>query len=146
MLMQHTKNRFRFHDLLGLYSRRLLAEDPEEADARSRLYSWYAEAATAAMTFMHPQLVRLAVHPAPETIFASEADAIAWLDDGSCLRCWRSCRHVAHSDARSLSWQIVDQLRGYFLVRRDVDGWLPAAQAGLAAPKPPGTMPLESRC
>ncbi len=137
MLMQHTKNRFRFHDLLGLYSRRLLAEDPEGTAARTRLYAWYAEAVTAAMDFVHPQLVRLAAHPAPDTFFRSEADALDWLD-AEVPALLAVVKDTAHSEDRSLSWRIVDQLRGYFLLRRDADGWLPAAQAGLAAAEAAG--------
>lgn len=132
MLMQHTKNRYRFHDLLGLYSRRLLAEDAEGDTARSRLYSWYAEAVTAAIDWAYPQVVRLAAHPEPFRFFDSETAALDWLDDE--LRALLAVvTATEESGERSLSWRIVDQLRGYFLIRRHADGWLPAAEAGLAA-------------
>ncbi|WP_165956428.1 BTAD domain-containing putative transcriptional regulator [Kribbella antibiotica] len=137
MLLQHTKDRFRFHDLLGLYSRRLLAEDAEGAAARTRLNAWYVEAVTAAINLVHPQLVRLEAHPAPETFFRSKADALAWLD-AEAPALLAVVKDPGHSDSRSLSWRIVDQLRGYFLLRRDVDGWLLSAQAGLAAAEAAG--------
>ena len=127
MLLQYATDRYRFHDLLGLYARRLLAEDTEGVTARTRLYDWYAEAVTAAMEWVYPQLVRLDTHAGRDTFFTDEADALAWLDAElpALLAIVRN--------GGALSWRIVDQLRGYFLIRRDVEGWLPAAEAGLAA-------------
>ncbi|WP_158441204.1 BTAD domain-containing putative transcriptional regulator [Kribbella steppae] len=132
MLLQHAKNRYRFHDLLGLYSSRLLADDAEGETARTRLYSWYAEAVTAAMDLAYPQLVRLSAHPEPVRFFSSETAALDWLDD-ELPALLAVVTDTAQSGDPSLSWRIADQLRGYFLIRRDADGWLPAAQAGLAA-------------
>ncbi|GAA1681216.1 tetratricopeptide repeat protein [Kribbella yunnanensis] len=137
MLLQHTKNRFRFHDLLGLYSRRLLADDAEGTAAQARLYAWYLEVTTAAMDLVHPELVRLAAHPAPGTVFGSRAEALDWLDE-EVTALLAVVQNPAHSDHRSLSWRIVDQLRGYFLLRRHVDGWLPVTETGLAAAEAAG--------
>ncbi|TCC24652.1 BTAD domain-containing putative transcriptional regulator [Kribbella speibonae] len=127
MLLQHSKDRYRFHDLLGLYSRRLLAEDPERESARTRLHTWYAEAVTAAIDWAYPQLLRLDVHGEADWYFGSEDEALAWLDHEL-----PALLAVVQSEGE-LAWRIVDQLRGYFLLRRDADGWLPAAQAGLDA-------------
>lgn len=80
MLMRYTTNRYRFHDLLGLYARRLLAEDTETETACSRLYTWYAEAVTAAMEWVYPQLVRLETHAERDRFFVTGTDALAWLD------------------------------------------------------------------
>ncbi|MEN3612148.1 BTAD domain-containing putative transcriptional regulator [Plantactinospora sp. ZYX-F-223] len=132
MLMQYATDRYRFHDLLGLYARRLLTEDAEGETARSRLYTWYADAVTAAMEWVYPQLVRLDTHPERDTFFATEADALAWLDV-ELPALVAVVRHTAGSADRALSWRITDQLRGYFLIRRHIDGWLPAAEAGLDA-------------
>ncbi|MGW1343437.1 BTAD domain-containing putative transcriptional regulator [Kribbella sp. NPDC002412] len=129
MLLQQTRNRYRFHDLLGLYSRRLLADDPDAEAARSRLHTWYAEAVTAAIDWANPHLVRLTSHPEPTSFFSSETAALEWLDD-ELPALLAVVTDPAH---RGQSWRIADQLRGYFLIRRDADGWLPAAQAGLAA-------------
>ncbi|MGI5215641.1 BTAD domain-containing putative transcriptional regulator [Plantactinospora sp. CA-290183] len=132
MLMQYTRDRYRFHDLLGLYARRLLADDAEGEPARARLYSWYADAVTAAMEWVYPQLVRLDTHAERETFFATEADALAWLDV-ELPALLAVVRHAAGSADPSLAWRITDQLRGYFLIRRHIDGALPAAEAGLNA-------------
>ncbi|WP_410791230.1 BTAD domain-containing putative transcriptional regulator [Kribbella sp. C-35] len=137
MLLQHSKDRYRFHDLLGLYSRRLVAEDPERETARTRLHTWYAEAVTAAIDWAYPQLLRLEVHGDAAAYFSSEADALAWLDHElpALVAVVQAAAggSTAQSGEGALSWRIVDQLRGYFLIRREADGWLPAAQAGLDA-------------
>ncbi|RZT16717.1 DNA-binding SARP family transcriptional activator [Kribbella sp. VKM Ac-2569] len=132
MLLQHSKDRYRFHDLLGLYSRRLLAEDPEHETARTRLHSWYAEAVTAAIDWAYPQLLRLDAHGEADWYFASEDEALAWLDH-ELPALLAVVQGAAKSGEGELAWRIVDQLRGYFLLRRDADGWLPAARAGLDA-------------
>ncbi|MFB6723363.1 BTAD domain-containing putative transcriptional regulator [Kribbella sp. NPDC056345] len=132
MLLQHTKNRYRFHDLLGLYSRRLVAEDSEAGTARTRLYSWYVDAVTAAIDVVYPQLVRLGGHPEPAGYFDSEAGALGWLDD-ELPTLLAVVTETADSGEKSLSWRIADQLRGYFLIRRHADGRLPAARAAAAA-------------
>jgi tetratricopeptide (TPR) repeat protein len=132
MLLQHSKDRYRFHDLLGLYSRRLLAEDPEHEAARSRLHTWYAEAVTAAIDLAYPQLLRLAVHGDADWYFGSEDEALAWLDH-ELPALLAVVEGAAQSGEEALAWRISDQLRGYFLLRRDADGWLPAADAGLDA-------------
>jgi tetratricopeptide (TPR) repeat protein len=129
MLMQYAADRYRFHDLLGLYARRLLADDPESEPARARLHTWYAEKATAAMDWMYPQMVRLASHEDRAAFFGTEAEATAWLD----AEVAALVAVVTHPADAALSWRITDQLRGYFLVRRHADGWLAAAEAGLAA-------------
>lgn len=132
MLMQYTADRYRFHDLLGLYAQRLLADDAETEAARARLHDWYADAVTAAMEWVYPQLVRLDTHPERERFFASEAEALAWLD-AEVPSLVAVVVHAAESAEPALSWRITDQLRGYFLVRRQADSWLSAAEAGLAA-------------
>jgi DNA-binding SARP family transcriptional activator/Tfp pilus assembly protein PilF len=133
MLMQYAADRYRFHDLLGLYARRLLADDAAEAEtARSRLHTWYADAVTAAMEWVYPQLVRLETHAERDRFFATAADALAWLD-AEAPALVAVVMDAAGSADPALAWRITDQLRGYFLIRRQADGWLPAAEAGLAA-------------
>lgn len=132
MLMQYAPDRYRFHDLLGLYARRLLNDDPEQDAARSRLYDWYADAVTAAMEWTYPHLVRLGGCSQREAFFAAKSDALAWLDV-ELPALVAVVNDAAGSADPTLSWRITDQLRGYFLVRRHVDGWLEMAEIGLEA-------------
>lgn len=133
MLLQYTPDRFRFHDLLRLYSRRLAGTGPErsEADAAlDHLLEWYAELVTAAMEWVYPQLVRLSSHPDRGRWFDDETQALDWLDTeaGALIRLVE--RAAADDRYASFAWTVADQLRGYFLIRRHVDGWKRVADAG----------------
>lgn len=132
MLMQFAPDRYRFHDLLGLYARRLLRGDAEGDAARSRLYDWYADAVTAAIEWVYPQLVRLNGHAQREAYFAAETGVLAWLDV-EVPGLLAVVKKTAEAADPALSWRITDQLRGYFLIRPQVDGLLDAAEAGLVA-------------
>ncbi|WP_344480252.1 BTAD domain-containing putative transcriptional regulator [Glycomyces endophyticus] len=134
MLLQFTADRFRYHDLLGLYASGLLAEEgPEERDAaRSDLHAWLLHCATAAMEWVYPQLVRLAACDDREAVFDSAEAALAWLDEEApaLVALVEQCADTAE---RRCSWRLSDQLRGYFFIRRQVDRWLRCADAGLRA-------------
>ncbi|SDE12288.1 BTAD domain-containing putative transcriptional regulator [Glycomyces harbinensis] len=134
MLLQHSPDRFRFHDLLGLYATRLLADDDPEAYAadRDRYYAWYLRVTTAAMEWVYPQLVRWTTSDDRSAVFDTHEAALEWLDTEAPALVALIAR-LADSDHRHLSWQIADQLRGYFLVHRQADRWLRSADAGLRA-------------
>ncbi|WP_229399260.1 BTAD domain-containing putative transcriptional regulator [Micromonospora okii] len=135
MLLQSTAERFRFHDLLGLYAGKLLAAgDPGERDAaRGRLHAWYLEHLIAAMGHVSPHAVQL-----PTTVtgragaFAGQEQALEWLDREA-AGLVALVEQTAEPGQEPVSWQVADQLRGYFLVRRHVDRWLRTAEAGLRA-------------
>ncbi|WP_405103903.1 BTAD domain-containing putative transcriptional regulator [Micromonospora sp. NBC_01412] len=133
MLLQYTAERFRFHDLLGLYAARLLGEeDPADADAaRNRLHSWSLRTATEAVELLNPGMVRL-VASSGGGPFADQEAALRWLDAeaGALLAL---VEQAADGARPQLSWLLADQLRGYFLIRRHVDRWLRTAEAGLRA-------------
>jgi DNA-binding SARP family transcriptional activator/tetratricopeptide (TPR) repeat protein/DNA-binding XRE family transcriptional regulator len=136
VLLQYSPDRFRFHDLLRLYSRRLAGggdERNEAEEALDRLMEWYAELVTAAMEWVYPQLVRLGGHPERERWFDNEPQALDWLDmeSGTLIRL---VEQAADDERRaSFAWTVSDQLRGYFLIRRHLDGWTRVAEAGWRA-------------
>ncbi|MGC4896276.1 BTAD domain-containing putative transcriptional regulator [Micromonospora sp. DT31] len=134
MLLQYTADRFRFHDLLGLYAARLLAEDDptKHAGARDRLYAWLLHSATAAMEWVYPQLIRRTSYGDRAALFDGCAAAWEWLD-AETPALVSLVERITGPDHRRLAWRIADQLRGYFLIRRDVDRWLRSADAGLRA-------------
>ncbi|MEU5153941.1 BTAD domain-containing putative transcriptional regulator [Glycomyces sp. NPDC021274] len=135
MLLQYSPDRFRCHDLLGLYAARLLAEhDTEEYAAdRDRYYAWYLSVATAAMEWVYPQLVRWSTCDDREAVFATHEAASAWLDTEAPALVALIERVADSEEHRHLAWQIADQLRGYFLINRHADRWLRSAEAGLCA-------------
>ncbi|THV40883.1 BTAD domain-containing putative transcriptional regulator [Glycomyces buryatensis] len=134
MLLQYTADRFRFHDLLGLYATRLLTEDEpaEREPARDRLHAWYLRGATAALEWVYPQMVRLAACDDRDAVFESSETALAWLD-AEAPALVSLVERTADTGHRHLAWQIADQLRGYFFIRRHADRWLRTADAGLRA-------------
>jgi tetratricopeptide (TPR) repeat protein len=135
MLLQYKPDRFRFHDLLGLYADRLLGElEPEEYAAdRDRYYDWYLRVTTAAMEWVYPQLVRWSTCDDRSAVFDSDEAALEWLHT-EVPALVALIEHLADSERHGrLAWQIADQLRGYFLVHRQTDRWLRSADAGLRA-------------
>jgi len=135
MLLQYSPDRFRCHDLLGLYAARLLAEHDTEGYAadRDRYYAWYLSTATAAMEWVYPQLVRWSTCDDRETVFETLEAASAWLDTEVPALIALIERIADSEEHRHLAWQIADQLRGYFLINRQADRWLRSAEAGLRA-------------
>lgn len=132
MLLQYTADRFRYHDLLGLYANGLLAGASDRVPARERLHAWYLRKATAAMEWVYPQLVRRTSCEDRESEFDSSEAALAWLD-AEVQTLVSLVERTADSAEYRLAWQMADQLRGYFFMRRHVDRWLRSAEAGLRA-------------
>lgn len=134
LLIQYTSDRFRLHDLLGLYAAKLLDEDEPAgfADDRDRYYDWCLRTVTAAMEWVYPQLVRWSTSESPESVFASQEAAMDWLDleAPALVALIERLSGTGHS---RLAWQIADQLRGYFLFHRQAERWLRATEAGLRA-------------
>jgi DNA-binding SARP family transcriptional activator/tetratricopeptide (TPR) repeat protein len=135
MLLQYSAHRFRFHDLLGLYAGKLAeAESAQDRqDALERLLDSYTERVTAAMDWAFPQTVRLDSHPRKENLFPDEDRAAAWLD-AEATALVSLAEHAAGDDRLSdFAWRIADQMRGYFLLNRHVDGWNRMVEAGWRA-------------
>ncbi|GAA3767690.1 tetratricopeptide repeat protein [Plantactinospora mayteni] len=144
MLLQYSAHRFRFHDLLRLYAGKLAEAESAQVrhDALDRLLTSYTERVTAAMDWVLPQMVRLAGHPRRESQFPDEDRAAAWLDvEATALVLLAEQAEQAAQDGRDgqagrdgglsgFAWRIADQMRGYFLVNRHVDGWNRIVEAG----------------
>ena len=145
MLMQQTKNRYRFHDLLGLYSRRLLAEDDEADTARTGLYSWYAEAVTAAIDWAYPQVVRLA----PTPIRAGSSRPNPRPSTGSttnCALCWRSPRMRRRSATARCPGESSTSSGATSRFAGTPTGGCRPRRPVSPPPRPPVTTPRSSRC
>ncbi|GHJ52183.1 XRE family transcriptional regulator [Nonomuraea sp. TT08I-71] len=127
--------RYRYHDLLRLYAVRW-AEAEDSALERSaglhRLFDWYLERVAAAMRLIYPDMVRLPTEVPEVTPFEDDAAAFAWLDE-ELSGLTAVMRAAADSTCPARAWQLADQLRGYFFVRRLAAPWLATGQVGLAA-------------
>ncbi|MFE7507348.1 BTAD domain-containing putative transcriptional regulator [Promicromonospora sp. NPDC057488] len=132
MLTEHAADRFRSHDLLRLFARRKLTPDDRVPDAESRLWGWYLDRATAAVGWIHPHLLRLTGHPDRAAVFGDEDAAMRWLDLEYPSMLALATSSADDPDRDPDVWRLVDQLRGYLLVRR-FDSWQHLAEAGLGA-------------
>ena len=93
-----------------------------------------------AMRLVYPEMVRLPTDVDDHRVcFDDVASALEWLDgEIGCLV--GMIEGVARGAHRARSWQLADQLRGYFFIRRDFARWLAAGLAGLAAAEATGDL------
>ncbi|MFC8797813.1 BTAD domain-containing putative transcriptional regulator [Promicromonospora sp. NPDC057138] len=132
MLTEHAADRFRSHDLLRLFARRKLTTGDRVPDAESRLRRWYLDRATAAVDWIDPHLLRLTGHPDRTAVFGDEDAAMRWMDLEYPSMLALATSSADDPDRSPDVWRLVDQLRGYLLVRR-FDSWQHLAEAGLGA-------------
>jgi DNA-binding SARP family transcriptional activator/tetratricopeptide (TPR) repeat protein len=133
--------RYRYHDLLRLYAVRSSGPEQSAADrsaAIGRLLTWYLARTAAAMRLVYAEMVRLPVDvDVDPSLFPDVDAAMAWLNEEleNLVAAIETAAAGAH---RARSWQLADQLRGYFFVRRDAVPWLAGGQVGLAAAEAAG--------
>ncbi|MFG1675452.1 BTAD domain-containing putative transcriptional regulator, partial [Micromonospora sp. NPDC049282] len=134
-------DRYRYHDLLRLYALRDGENRESSVDrtaALGRLYTWYLARTASAMSLVYADMVRLPIDVDPiENPFPDIDAATAWLGEevGSLIAAVESAPEDGHG---ARSWELADQLRGYFFVSGDVVAWLASGSAGLAAAQAAG--------
>ncbi|MET7971453.1 BTAD domain-containing putative transcriptional regulator [Micromonospora sp. NPDC005305] len=132
---------YRYHDLLRLYAVRAgeVRQTPvDRTAALGRLYAWYLARTASAMALVYADMVRLPVDvDLTETRFPDLGSATAWLSEeaGNLVAAIEAASADGHG---ARSWQLADQLRGYFFVSGDVVAWLTSGKAGLAAAEAAG--------
>jgi DNA-binding SARP family transcriptional activator/tetratricopeptide (TPR) repeat protein/DNA-binding XRE family transcriptional regulator len=130
-------DRYRYHDLLRQYAVELQPADGAP-EALYRLADWYLTRTAAAVRLFYPAMVRLPTDADPaEMYFADVSAAAAWLDEeiGNLVALIETAALGGHPER---AWQLADQLRSYFFVRRDAVSWLATGQAGLTAAETTG--------
>lgn len=141
LLQADGTDRYRYHDLLRLYAVRAAEQEDSAGDrsaALGRLLTWYLARTAAAMRLVYAEMVRLPLDLELDVPPFADADAAgAWLDEevDSLVAAVEAAAGGPH---RARAWQLADQLRGYFFVRRDAVAWLAVGQAGLAAAEAAG--------
>ncbi|MFI2714706.1 BTAD domain-containing putative transcriptional regulator [Micromonospora sp. NPDC018662] len=141
LLQSASAGRYRYHDLLRLYARRAdeIREAPVDGTvALGRLYTWYLTRTAAAIDLVYADMVRLPTDVDPtEEPFSDLDAATGWL--GQEATNLLAAVEVAAADGHpARSWQLADQLRGYFFVSGDALAWLATGSAGLAAAESAG--------
>ncbi|MGC4892102.1 tetratricopeptide repeat protein [Micromonospora sp. DT227] len=143
LLQSGGPGRYRYHDLLRLYALRAgeTRETPvDRAAALGRLYTWYLTRTASAMDLLYADMVRLPIdvdptgHPFPDLDAAT-----GWLSQEA-ANLFAAIGAAAADGHGARSWQLADQLRGYFFVSGDVLAWLATGSAGLAAAEAAGNV------
>ncbi|MFB9238471.1 tetratricopeptide repeat protein [Plantactinospora siamensis] len=135
MLETAGPDRYRYHDLLRRYALEVGAvyDDASESAALLRVADWYLTRTAAAIRLVYPAMVRLPTEVDVTVMcFPDVTTATAWLDEevGNLVALIEALAGDLH---RARAWQLADQLRGYFFVRRDAIPWLATGTAGLMA-------------
>lgn len=139
MVERKGADQFAMHDLLYLYARE--KADGEGDAAVRRLFDAYLQDVETAVVALGASLVRMP-SPAtgtrlPELELEDITGALAWLDTHR-ARLVAAVAHAAGHGPREVSWQLCDQLRGYFWLRRCVPEWLAVGEAALRAARSVG--------
>jgi DNA-binding SARP family transcriptional activator/tetratricopeptide (TPR) repeat protein len=136
LVEERTPGRYQTHDLLRRYAVEragVEADAGEQQQAVRRLFDWYLDAAEAAAGVLYPDVVLLPHAARPALVrFADFGAALTWLE-AERANLMAAVRYAVSHGPHSHAWLLTDALRGFFLLRRYVDEWLAAAQAGLAA-------------
>ncbi len=130
-------DRYSMHDLLSVYAReRAAADTPTLGTARPRLFGCYLRDTANAVEAVGMSIARERVQPAetclPDLRFPDHADALAWLD-AHLANLAAAAAVAAEHGPRAVAWQLADQLRGYFWLRRCRPEWLAVATAAVKA-------------
>jgi DNA-binding SARP family transcriptional activator/Tfp pilus assembly protein PilF len=140
LVNEPTADRFTLHDLLRQYARSLAdAEDGPSgtAAAMHRLGDFYLDATHAAADLLYLETVRLPAPPAPAgqrlaAPFADHTRALAWLDTER-ANLVALVHAAAEHGPRPAAWQLADNLRGYFYLRRHLVDHLAVATDAVRA-------------
>jgi tetratricopeptide (TPR) repeat protein/transcriptional regulator with XRE-family HTH domain len=146
--VSRTAGRFRFHDLLRLYSsERVHAEETgDDRDAAlRRMFTWYLKTADAAARTLAPGrrlLPREQADDDPANSFATRAEALAWFDvERPCLVA--AIHYAADHGFHPITWQLADALYYFFDLRKYWADWLAVHEVGHAAAQQTGNRQAE---
>ncbi|WP_204007703.1 AfsR/SARP family transcriptional regulator [Virgisporangium aurantiacum] len=147
LIEQHAAKRFRFHDLIRLYSAERVAADepPDDRDAATRrLLDWYLHTAHAAARRFDPAYAESAP-PAPpaETpirSFPTDRAAMDWFDAerGNLVA---AIRHAADRGYPPYPWLLFQAIRLDLLHRNHTDEWAASVSAATSAAEIAGDAP-----
>jgi DNA-binding SARP family transcriptional activator len=111
LLESTSPDRYKFHDLLRVYSsERAVADLPEQARnaAIARLLEWYMRTADAAGTAVSPDRYDIPLVPggaAPPLSFSTAEEALAWYD-GERVNLVAATRQAAESGLHEIAWRL----------------------------------------
>lgn len=137
LLTQHTRERYRFHDLISAYAVQHAVPEltaPQRDDAFRRLIDYYVCVTEQADIAITPHRYRISLdithRPSAAPYLGDHAQALAWLtvEEPNLVDV---CRHAAGMFDTSC-WQLAFNLRGYFFLTKRWDPWLSTHEFALA--------------
>ncbi|ALG11871.1 AfsR/SARP family transcriptional regulator [Kibdelosporangium phytohabitans] len=142
LIQRIAPHRFRFHDLLRLYSqeRCQIEESPDESGAaRARLFAFYVRRLDAIADVLYGTWIRLPrtqlEESLPSPAFADADAAVEWMDQEG-PNIIAAILHAAGHGPAHTAWHLVESLRAYLVTRgRYRAEGLVAARAALHAAK-----------
>jgi DNA-binding SARP family transcriptional activator/tetratricopeptide (TPR) repeat protein len=147
LLAESAPGRFTCHDLLRAYAADVAARTDSATDrhaAVARLAHWYLSTVDSAARAVYPNRLRLPVPDAlPVPAFATEDDAMAWLD-AERANLVATIESAAAHGPRPAAWRLTDALRSYFWLRTNTVDWPAVAATGLAASEAEGDEPARA--
>lgn len=150
LLQEHAPGRYRLHDLLREYATTradALPSDTRTAAAR-RMLDFYLCSVDAAARLLYVNVWRAAATDSNETAsaptrFASEDDALAWLD-AERANLLEMVARTSELGVPDFAWRLIDALRGYLFIRGfNADG-IAACQAAQSIAKSLGDRRAEA--
>ncbi|HZM75090.1 MAG TPA: BTAD domain-containing putative transcriptional regulator [Candidatus Limnocylindrales bacterium] len=143
---QHLPGRFTLHDLLRLYAKDRVTQEPERRAALDRLLDWYLCAARAAVAELSPVRQRRDARPAPPPpagppapSFHQPADALDWLN-AERLNLIAAVLLPGAEHRPPTAAALARVLGGYLPQRGYTQDWLVVAHAGVAAAGDSGSL------
>ncbi|MDX6740583.1 ATP-binding protein [Actinocorallia sp. A-T 12471] len=149
LIIEEESGRYRFHDLLRLYSRDLaeLSAAADDGDAAfDRLLQHHLATAVAADGVLIPDrwhLGPLYTRP-PIRHFADKAEAVRWLE-GNLVNLLALQRHAHDRALHASVWAMSEALWGLFVNRKHYRSWLVCYRLGLDAARACGEPAVEAR-
>ncbi|MBK0869186.1 tetratricopeptide repeat protein [Saccharopolyspora sp. HNM0986] len=139
LLDEHQPQRYRFHDLVGLYAAECAQydESAEERDAAvRRLLSWYLHATIGASWKAEPSFTRLPMQlpdsPGSVPEFTDRPTALHFYD-AERANLLAAVRQAADRGEHVFAWQLPVAMFAFMLARRPVAYWLESHRIGLAS-------------
>jgi tetratricopeptide (TPR) repeat protein len=139
LLIQHTHDRYRFHDLVRTFAHQHALPDIQQhsqSSARRRLIDYYLHVAEQADVLItpHRHRIRLDIKRTPLTTpdLDTYDDALAWLAT-ELPNLIDACRIAATHGLHAQCWQLAYTLRGFFFLTKRWDPWQESHELALAA-------------
>src|SRR6266567_2006249 len=150
LLQEIGPQRYRFHDLLRVYSSECAEADESETDRQDavrRMLTWYLHAVDVASHAIAPHIFRIPFHlPGPvgrTPEFSDRLAALRWCDAEK-PNLMSTPGQAADIGEHVLAWQLPVVFLEFLLVRRPFLEWIATHQIGLESARLSGDLPAQA--